>query len=62
MKTYKVIFNSEIRNDLLQVLNYYNQETGDNKLSNRFLEVINKSIIALKESPLIYQIRYDNVR
>jgi len=40
MKTYKVIFNSKTKNDLQQAINYYNQETGNNKLSNRFLEVL----------------------
>ena len=61
-RVFQVLYNPEVYKDIQDVLDYYYQITGDYTLGEKFLEAIKIAERTLKNSPLLYQIRYDNIR
>jgi len=57
---YKILILDEAKKDLKDALVYY--KDINQKLSDRFLISFKDSLALIKENPLSFQIRYDNVR
>ncbi len=57
---FKVLYNPEIYNDIIQAVEWYN--TQKDGLGTRFLTLTKKQLQTLKRSALHYAIRYDDIR
>lgn len=58
--TFKVIIFAEANTDIREAATWYDEQQKG--LGKRFIQAVKKEITIIRQNPLLYNIRYDNVR